>query len=91
MASAQSSKVTTVGRPTAGGLDYGSVRSLPLPSGERTLRFGTARRDWPEGFTVDAAGIAPAVRVPAGVTDWSAFALGVIVGRDTEYSVTRPQ
>lgn len=81
LAAAHSTKVTTVGRPTFGALDYSNLRPVPLPSGERTLMLPTSRRLWPDGFSVDAAGIAPAVRVPDGVDDWSDYALGYLMGR----------
>lgn len=84
LASAQSTKVTTVGRPTYGALDYSNLRPVRLPSGERTLMLPTSRRLWPDGFSVDAAGIEPAVRVPDGVDDWSAYALEHLVGRETD-------
>ena len=77
-----SAKVTVVGTPTAGALDYSNLRLVALPSGERTLRLPTSRRAWLPGFSVDAAGIAPDVVVPRGVTDWDAFALGVLVARE---------
>ena len=78
----QSAKVVVVGAPTAGALDYSSVRAVELPSGTRALRLPMTRRDWPPGGAVDATGIAPDVEVPDGVQDWVAFALGVLAARD---------
>ena len=78
-----SPKVTLVGAPTYGALDYSNVRDVPLPSGERTLHLPTTRRNWLPTSSVDDGGIRPDVTVPDGVADWDAFALGVIVAKDT--------
>ena len=77
-----SPKVTLVGAPTYGALDYSNVRDVPLPSGERTLHLPTTRRNWLPAASVDDGGIRPDVTVPDGVADWDAFALGVIVAKD---------
>lgn len=77
-----SPKVTIVGTPTSGALDYSNVRDVELPSGERVLHLPTSRRAWLPAASVDGGGIRPDVTVPAGVADWDAFALGVLVARD---------
>ncbi len=81
VAARQSAKVLVVGAPTYGALDYSNVREQVLPSGERTAYVPTTRRQWLPAFSVDAAGLAPDVRVPEGVEDWPAFALGALLAR----------
>ncbi|HEX5723879.1 MAG TPA: S41 family peptidase [Longimicrobiaceae bacterium] len=71
----QSSKVTVFGTANTGGfLDYGNVRTIRLPSGERTLRVPTTRSGRLPEQPLDATGIAPEVRIPRDEADAVEFA-----------------
>lgn len=73
-----SAKTVVLGDTTRGALDYANLRTVPLPSGERDLEMPTTRRSWLPGFSVDRAGLAPDVAIPAGVADWVSYALGYL-------------
>ncbi len=78
----QSARVIIVGAATYGALDYSNVRGVMLPSGTRAVGLPMTRRSWLPETSIDAAGIAPDMYVPTGTKDWTAFALGVLFGRD---------
>lgn len=63
----QSGKVTVMGGENTGGLlDYGNVRTVPLPWGQQRLFVPTTRSHRLPREKLDLTGIAPAVRIPAG-------------------------
>ncbi|HEX8451329.1 MAG TPA: S41 family peptidase [Longimicrobium sp.] len=63
----QSRKVVLLGAEnTRGMLDYGNLRTVALPSGERRIQFPVARSHRLPAEPLDATGVAPAVRVPPG-------------------------
>jgi C-terminal processing protease CtpA/Prc len=63
----QSRKVTVIGTGnTRGMLDYGNLRRVPLPSGQRRFFMPTARSRRLPANSMDRTGIAPAVLVPPG-------------------------
>jgi hypothetical protein len=70
LAAQQSRKVVLFGRAnTAGVVDFGNVRDLPLPSGRFLLRYATSRSARLPGFAVDGIGIAPDVLIPDDAED----------------------
>ena len=71
----QSTKVTILGPENTGGfLDYGNLRRIDLPSGERRLFMPMTRsRRLPE-TPLDAIGLAPDVRIPREEADPVEFA-----------------
>ena len=77
----QSDKVVLVGDNTGGVLDYGNLHNLTFPCYKWQLWYPTSRSNRvAEGKGIDNIGIAPAVKVPEGTTDWVAFAQGVMEG-----------
>ncbi|WP_255991333.1 S41 family peptidase [Chitinolyticbacter albus] len=60
LAARQSARVTLLGEPSAGILDYGNVRPFPLPCGRRTLFMPTSRSSRiDQGAGIDGIGIPP--------------------------------
>lgn len=71
----QSRRVVVVGAErTRGMLDYGNVRTVRLPSGERRLHLPTSRSRRLPAEPLDATGVVPTLRVPADEADAVAFA-----------------
>lgn len=78
----QSSKVVLVGENTGGVLDYGNLHNLTFPCYNGQLWYPTSRSNRvPDGKAIDNVGIAPAVKIPEGTTDWVGFAKGVLEGK----------
>lgn len=74
----QSRKVVLLGpENTRGMLDYGNLRTVALPSGERRIQFPVARSHRLPALPLDGIGVAPAVRVPSGA-DAVEFARGFL-------------
>ena len=70
-----STKVTIFGTENTGGfLDYGNLRRIDLPSGERRLFMPMTRSRRLPAMPLDAIGLAPDVRIPAGEADPLEFA-----------------
>lgn len=65
LAARQSRKVTLYGDRSAGVLDYGNVRSTPVPGSTLVLNRPITRTKRLPNDPVDNVGIAPQVRVPA--------------------------
>lgn len=71
----QSTKVTVLGTENTGGfLDYGNLRRIDLPSGERRLFMPMTRSRRLPAMPLDAIGLAPDVRIPKGEADAIEFA-----------------
>nr|WP_321232784.1 S41 family peptidase [uncultured Psychroserpens sp.] len=69
-----SSKVTTFGRPTMGGIDYTSINVLPLESGKQNILFGYPTGTWhkkvfPENGGYNKTGIIPDIPIDKDVED----------------------
>ena len=78
----QSRKVTVLGvENTRGALDYLNVRTVPLASGVRTLRFPISRLSGLPTDAVNPAGIAPDLLVPRDVADQVEFARRYLASR----------
>lgn len=76
----QSAKVTILGRENTGGfLDYGNVRRVDLPSGERRLFMPITRSRRLPQMPLDATGLAPEVRIPKDEADPIEFARRYVV------------
>ena len=64
---AQSKKVTRLGQPSAGVLDYANMREKPLPHLPLTLLYATTRsRRLDIGKGIDETGIPPDITLPEG-------------------------
>jgi hypothetical protein len=71
----QSRRVVVAGaESTRGMLDYGNVRTVSLPSGERRLHLPTSRSRRLPAEPLDATGVVPTLRVPPDEADAVAFA-----------------
>lgn len=74
LAASQSDKVTLIGRPTAGVLDYGNLHTATFPCGKWQLSWPTSRSmRIDRGQGIDGKGIAPQVQPPADAQDWVEF------------------
>jgi hypothetical protein len=69
LAAMQSKKVTLMGQPSAGVLDYANMRNRPLPCLPYTLSYATTRSRRVPEQAIDNKGIAPAVVLNRD-TDW---------------------
>lgn len=75
LAARQSQKVTLIGSPTAGVLDYGNMHRMDYPCKKWQLGWATSRSmrvDMGQG--IDNVGIAPQLQPGAEVRDWVEFA-----------------
>ena len=76
----QSAKVTILGTENTGGfLDYGNLRRVDLPSGERRLFMPITRSRRLPRMPLDAIGLAPEVRIPKDEGDPIEFARRFLV------------
>lgn len=82
---------TTFGRATFGALDYSNIRLATLPSGRYRLAYATTRMRRPDGFSVDAAGIAPQVVLPLPDSEPAYRAEVDIVRRAMASATSRPR
>lgn len=71
----QSTRVTLIGQPTAGIMDYGNLHTLDFPCDKFKLAYPTSRSCAVDaGKAIDGIGIPPDLRIDADVKDWVEYA-----------------